>query len=70
MMRVPFVDHKVAKLYIFFFLGVSVGTESKYKFLSEQEGDKEQLERLYKACRGFSQVKSVHSFFSSQKVNW
>ncbi|CAK9218263.1 unnamed protein product [Sphagnum jensenii] len=33
-------------------------TKSKYKFLSEQEGDKEQLERLYKACRGFPQVKS------------
>ncbi|CAK9216225.1 unnamed protein product [Sphagnum troendelagicum] len=34
-------------------------TKSKHKFLSEQEGDKEQLERLYKACRGFSQVKTL-----------
>ena len=27
-------------------------SETKYKFLSEQEGDKTQLERLYKACKG------------------
>jgi hypothetical protein len=33
-----------------------VGTETKYKFLSEQEGEKGQLECLYKACKGVPQV--------------
>lgn len=31
-------------------------SKAKYKFLSENEGDKAQLERLYKACRGIPQV--------------
>lgn len=33
-----------------------VDTETKYKFLSEQEGEKGQLERLYKACKGVPQA--------------
>ncbi|KAH9576853.1 hypothetical protein CY35_01G185400 [Sphagnum magellanicum] len=31
-------------------------TKTKYKFLSEQEGEKGQLERLYKACKGVPQA--------------
>ncbi|MCO5568625.1 hypothetical protein L7F22_022324 [Adiantum nelumboides] len=30
--------------------------KTKYKFLSEHEGDKAQLEKLYKACKGISQT--------------
>lgn len=31
-------------------------TKSKYKFLAEMEGDKAQLERFYKSCKGISQT--------------
>ncbi|CAM6019708.1 unnamed protein product [Sphagnum balticum] len=42
-------------------------TKTKYKFLSEQEGEKGQLERLYKACKGVPQVKSLPA--SSQETS-
>uniref|UniRef100_A0A0D6R065 RING-type domain-containing protein n=1 Tax=Araucaria cunninghamii TaxID=56994 RepID=A0A0D6R065_ARACU len=31
------------------------GTKTRYKFLSETEGDKDQLQRLYEACKGTHQ---------------
>eukprot|EP00249_Psilotum_nudum_P022069 c28361_g1_i1 orf=545-2047(+) len=34
-------------------------TKTKYKFLSENEGDKVQLERFYKACKGITEVHPV-----------
>ena len=35
------------------------GAETKYKFLADSEGDRVQLEQLYKACRGIAQVNIV-----------
>lgn len=36
---------------------------TKYKFLSENEGDKLQIEKFYRACKGLSQVNTL-SFFN------
>ena len=38
------------------------GAETKYKFLADSEGDRVQLEQLYKACRGIAQVNIICIF--------
>jgi len=43
-----------------------VSIENKYKFLAESAGDKVQLERFYKACKG-TQVRSY--IYQLQIVN-
>ncbi|XP_024361840.1 probable E3 ubiquitin-protein ligase XBOS34 isoform X2 [Physcomitrium patens] len=40
-------------------------TKTKYKFLAESEGDKAQLERFYKACKGVPQVAPTPSGYPS-----
>ncbi|KAI5062297.1 hypothetical protein GOP47_0022836 [Adiantum capillus-veneris] len=39
--------------------------KTKYKFLSENEGDKARLEKLYKACKGIPQTSSANGSFAN-----
>jgi len=38
------------------------GTDTKYKYLAEAPGDKAQIERFYRACRGVEQVRPSSHF--------